>query len=106
MSKTLADWLNHLESLHPKGQAGIVLGLERMLAVKAALGQVQQCPVITVGGTNGKGSTCAYLETIIDRAGYRVGSYSSPHLLRYNERVRLNGQPVSDAVLCAASLSV
>jgi dihydrofolate synthase/folylpolyglutamate synthase len=57
---------------------------------------------MTVGGTNGKGSTCAYLENIIDRAGYRVGCYTSPHLLAYNERVRLNGQPVSDALLCAA----
>ncbi len=102
MAKTLEAWLAHLESLHPKGQAGIELGLDRMLSVKAALGQAQHCPVITVGGTNGKGSTCAYLETIIDRAGYRVGCYSSPHLLRYNERVRLNGQPVADSVLCAA----
>lgn len=98
----LSDWLAHLEGLHPKGQAGIELGLDRILQVKAALGQVQHCPVIVVGGTNGKGSTCAYLENIIDRAGYRVGSYSSPHLLAYNERVRLNGQPASDEALCAA----
>jgi dihydrofolate synthase/folylpolyglutamate synthase len=100
--KTLNDWLAHLEGLHPKGQAGIELGLERILQVKAALGQTEFCPVITVGGTNGKGSTCAYLENIIDRAGYRVGCYSSPHILRYNERVRLNGVPVEDAALCAA----
>ena len=98
----LSDWLAHLEGLHPKGQAGIELGLDRILQVKAALGQVQHCPVIVVGGTNGKGSTCAYLENIIARAGYKVGSYSSPHLLAYNERVRLNGQPVSDEALCAA----
>ena len=98
----LSDWLVHLDGLHPKGQAGIELGLDRILQVKAALGQVQHCPVIIVGGTNGKGSTCAYLENIIDRAGYKVGCYSSPHLLAYNERVRLNGQPVSDAALCAA----
>ncbi len=100
--KTLDDWLAHLEGLHPKGQAGIELGLERILRVKAALGQTEFCPVITVGGTNGKGSTCAYLENIIDRAGYRVGCYTSPHLLAYNERVRLNGQPASDDALCAA----
>ena len=100
--KTLADWLAHLEGLHPKGQAGIELGLERIRQVKAALGQVQHCPVIIVGGTNGKGSTCAYLENIIDRAGYKVGCYTSPHILAYNERVRLNGVPVEDAALCAA----
>lgn len=100
--KTLNDWLAHLEGLHPKGQAGIELGLDRIRLVKAALGQTEFCPLITVGGTNGKGSTCAYLANIIDRAGYRVGCYSSPHILSYNERVRLNGVPVSDAALCAA----
>lgn len=100
MTKT--DWLAHLEGLHPKGQAGIELGLKRFLLVKEALGQTPQCPLIVVGGTNGKGSTCAYLESIIDRAGYKVGCYTSPHLLDYNERVRLNGVPVDDAALCAA----
>lgn len=99
---TKNDWLAHLEGLHPKGQAGIELGLERVRLVKDALGQVQRCPVIVVGGTNGKGSTCAYLENIIDRAGYKVGCYTSPHLLDYNERVRLNGAPVDDDALCAA----
>ncbi len=100
--KTLDDWLLHLEGLHPRGQAGIELGLDRLRPVKDILGQTQRCPVIAVGGTNGKGSTCAYLENIIDRAGYRVGCYSSPHLLAYNERVRLNGRPVDDGSLCAA----
>lgn len=100
--KTLADWLQHLEALHPRGQAGIELGLERVVLVKAALGQTQHCPVIIVGGTNGKGSTCAYLESMIDRAGYKVGCYTSPHLLAYNERIRLNGRSVSDDALCAA----
>lgn len=100
--KTLDDWLVHLEGLHPRGQAGIELGLDRIQQVKAALGQVQHCPVIIVGGTNGKGSSCAYLENIIDRAGYKVGCYTSPHLLAYNERVRLNGLAVSDDKLCAA----
>lgn len=105
-ARTLADWLAHLESLHPKGQAGIELGLTRILQVKAALGQRESCPVITVGGTNGKGSTCAYLETILDRAGYKVGCYSSPHILVYNERVRLNGVPASDVALCEAFAKV
>ncbi len=98
----LSHWLAHLEGLHPKGQAGIALGLERIRRVKAVLGQTQHCPVIVVGGTNGKGSTCAYLENILDRGGYRVGCYTSPHLLAYNERVRLNGRPASDEALCAA----
>jgi dihydrofolate synthase/folylpolyglutamate synthase len=100
--KTLAEWLGHLESLHPKGQAGIELGLERVARVKAELKQVQHCPLIIVGGTNGKGSTCAYLEHILSYAGYRTGCYASPHLLAYNERVRLDRLPVDDDRLCAA----
>lgn len=100
--RSLEDWLVHLERLHPRGQAGIELGLERVGAVKAALGQHQDCPLITVGGTNGKGSTSALLERILLAAGYRVGLYTSPHLLRYNERVRLNGQPAADEAFCAA----
>ncbi|WP_153110816.1 bifunctional tetrahydrofolate synthase/dihydrofolate synthase [Propionivibrio limicola] len=100
--KTLTDWLAHLESLHPKGQSGIELGLERVARVKAVLRQQQTCPVIIVGGTNGKGSTCAYLEIIYRLSGYRVGCYSSPHLLKYNERVRVNGQPATDEMLCSA----
>lgn len=99
---TLDDWLAHLEGLHPRGQAGIELGLERICKVKNELGQIQHCPVIVVGGTNGKGSTCAYLEKIIRTAGYKVGCYTSPHLLAYNERVRVNGLPASDEALCAA----
>ncbi|MEW6514424.1 MAG: bifunctional tetrahydrofolate synthase/dihydrofolate synthase [Pseudomonadota bacterium] len=98
----LDDWLAHLESLHPRGQAGIELGLERVRQVSQALDQRPTCPVITVGGTNGKGSTCALLERILLAAGYRVGVYTSPHLLRYNERVRLNGVPADDAAFCAA----
>ncbi len=99
---SLQDWLDHLERLHPRGQAGIELGLERVQQVKAARGQRQDCPLITVGGTNGKGSTCAMLERILLAAGYRVGLYTSPHLLRYNERVRINGRPAGDAEFCAA----
>ncbi|MBI2306529.1 MAG: bifunctional tetrahydrofolate synthase/dihydrofolate synthase [Rhodocyclales bacterium] len=100
--KSLTDWLRHLESLHPKGQAGIELGLDRVARVKAELGQTERCPVIIVGGTNGKGSTCAYLEHILSYSGYRTGCYASPHLLAYNERVRLDREPVADAPLCAA----
>ncbi|MFB0936482.1 MAG: bifunctional tetrahydrofolate synthase/dihydrofolate synthase [Propionivibrio sp.] len=100
--ETLNDWLIHLESLHPKGQGGIELGLERVARVKAELQQRQCCPVIIVGGTNGKGSTCAYLEAIYVAAGYRVGCYTSPHLLAYNERVRIDGVAIDDAALCEA----
>lgn len=98
----LNDWLAHLEALHPSGSAGIELGLERVAAVKLRLGQQQNCPVILVGGTNGKGSTCAMLERILCTAGYRVGLYTSPHLLNYNERVRINAVAADDAALCAA----
>ncbi len=99
---SLNDWLAHLEGLHPKGQAGIELGLERVARVKAELQQRQHCPVVVVGGTNGKGSTCAYLETIYRAAGVRTGCYTSPHLLVYNERVRVDGVPASDADLVRA----
>jgi dihydrofolate synthase/folylpolyglutamate synthase len=99
---SLTSWLAHLESLHPSGQCGIELGLERVLRVKDVLSQDLQCPVITVGGTNGKGSTCAYLEAMYSFAGYRVGCYTSPHLLEYNERVRIGRLPVDDAGLCEA----
>jgi dihydrofolate synthase/folylpolyglutamate synthase len=100
--KTLAGWLAFLEKLHPKGQDGIEPGLERMRCIKDTLQQRQTCPLIIVGGTNGKGSTCAYLETILRAAGYRVGGYASPHLLAYNERVRIDGMAVDNAALCAA----
>ena len=103
---SLTAWLAHLESLHPKGQGGIELGLERVNQVKTELGQTQRCPLIIVGGTNGKGSTCAYLESIYAHAGYRVGCYMSPHLLEYNERVRVARQPVDDAALCSAFAKV
>ncbi|WP_300449942.1 bifunctional tetrahydrofolate synthase/dihydrofolate synthase [Accumulibacter sp.] len=98
----MAGWLEHLEKLHPRGQAGIQLGLERIQLVSRALAQRIGCPLIIVGGTNGKGSTCAYLEAIYSLAGYRVACYTSPHLLEYNERVRIDRQPVDDATLCDA----
>ncbi len=97
--KSLDDWLSYLEGLHPKT---IALGLDRVNEVKARLGLNPTFTVITVGGTNGKGSTCAILEGILGSAGYRTGLYTSPHLLRYNERVRVDRVPVDDASLCAA----
>ena len=97
--KSLNDWLAYIEQQHTQA---IELGLDRLFVVKAALEQTQTCPLIIVGGTNGKGSTCAMLEAILMAAGYRVGLYTSPHLLHYNERVRINGQPASDEMLCAA----
>jgi dihydrofolate synthase/folylpolyglutamate synthase len=102
MPLTLDAWLARIEALHPRGSAGIELGLERVAAVKARLCQRETCPAILVGGTNGKGSTCAMLESILLVAGYRVGLYTSPHLLKYNERVRINGVAVDDASLCHA----
>lgn len=104
--KFLPDWLAYLESLHPKGMAGIELGLERIARVKTVLAQKQHCPLIIVGGTNGKGSTCAYLETTYRASGYRTGCYTSPHLLIYNERIRIDGAPIRDEDLCAAFASV
>ncbi len=103
---SLDAWLAHLERLHPKGQAGIELGLDRIQRVKGVLQQTQHCPVIVVGGTNGKGSTCAYLESILAFAGYRVGCYTSPHLFAFNERVRIGRRPVTDAALCEAFAKV
>jgi len=99
MPTTLADWLTYLESLHPKT---IALGLERVAQVKQRLDLQPQFPVIIVGGTNGKGSVCAMLESILHAAGYRVGCYTSPHLLDYNERVRVSKHHANDAELCAA----
>jgi dihydrofolate synthase/folylpolyglutamate synthase len=99
MSNTLAEWLTYLESLHPKT---IALGLERVAQVKQRLGLQPDFPIIVVGGTNGKGSVCAMLESILHAAGYRVGCYSSPHLLHYNERVRIEKKQASDAELCAS----
>jgi dihydrofolate synthase / folylpolyglutamate synthase len=104
--KSLPDWLAHLESLHPKGQGGIELGLERVSRVKDELRQTQRCPLIIVGGTNGKGSTCAYLEAVYSHSGYRVGCYTSPHLLDYNERIRVDRKPIDDASLCQAFAKV
>jgi dihydrofolate synthase/folylpolyglutamate synthase len=102
---SLPFWLAHLESAASARAGGASnWGLERVLRVKAQLFCLSdpQCPVITVGGTNGKGSTCAYLEAMYSFAGYRVGCYTSPHLLEYNERVRIDRLPVDDSGLCEA----
>ncbi len=96
---TLADWLKRLESRHPET---IQLGLERTATVLDGLGAQTSATVITVGGTNGKGSVCAMLEAIALAAGYRVGLYTSPHLLRYTERVRINGREVDEQSMVAA----
>ncbi|WP_064605304.1 bifunctional tetrahydrofolate synthase/dihydrofolate synthase [Photobacterium sp. J15] len=91
----LSSWLTYLEHLHT---SAIDLGLERALAVAKRAQLTKPAPrVITVAGTNGKGSTCAILEAILLEAGYKVGVYSSPHLVRYNERVRINGQELADS---------
>ena len=96
---TLNDWLTLLESRHPKT---IDMGLERVAAVGRSLGLHFDCPVITVGGTNGKGSTCAMLESMLMQGGYHVGLYTSPHLLHFNERARIDGVMVDDAAFCAS----
>ena len=80
----------------------MALGLERVGRVLARMDVRRSCPVITVGGTNGKGSTCAMLESILRASGYRTGLYTSPHLLRYNERVRIAGLAAEDPELCEA----
>jgi len=96
---TLSEWLDYIERIHPKS---IELGLERVRAVMGRLALGNDATIVTVAGTNGKGSTCAILESILLAAGYAVGLYTSPHLLRYNERVRVTGRPVDDDELCSA----
>ena len=97
--RTLDAWLAYLETLHPKA---IAMGLDRIAAVARRMSIRIECAVITVAGTNGKGSTCAMLETIYRRAGFRTGLYTSPHLMRFNERVRINASEASDAALTGA----
>jgi len=93
---TLQDWLSHCERLHPQT---IQLGLERVAQVAARMDLRFDCPVITVAGTNGKGSTCAMLESVYRHAGFKTGLYTSPHLVYFQERCRLNGQPASADML-------
>ena len=94
---SLADWLTYLEELHPKT---IEMGLERINRVRLELGLMPAFPIIMVGGTNGKGSVCAMLESVLSCAGYKVGCYTSPHLLQYNERIRIDKKEIDDEKLC------
>src|SRR3970040_360389 len=99
-SRTLDQWLAPIERQHPKS---IDMGLERVREVAQGLGLGRRAPrVITVAGTNGKGSTVAFIEAIARADGRRVGAYTSPHLLRFNERVRLDGVDAGDEELVAA----
>lgn len=102
--RSLADWLTYLEQLHP---TAIDMGLDRAreVAVRLGLGRPAR-QVVTVTGTNGKGSTCAFVASLLARQGLSVGVYSSPHLLRYNERVCIEGREASDAQLCEAFAAV
>jgi len=98
--ETLEDWLRWQEGLHPRA---VDLGLDRCRLVASRLGLPGAGFIVfTVAGTNGKGSTVAFLEAILEAAGQRTGAYTSPHLLRYNERVRVGGRPVDDRTLCEA----
>ncbi|MDB5894558.1 MAG: bifunctional tetrahydrofolate synthase/dihydrofolate synthase [Rhodoferax sp.] len=89
--QTLNDWLAHCEQIHTKS---IDMGLDRVKAVADRMGLRFDCPVITVAGTNGKGSTCAMLEAVLLQAGYRPGVYTSPHLVHFEERCRIHGEIV------------
>jgi dihydrofolate synthase/folylpolyglutamate synthase len=97
---TLPDWLALIESRH--AETHIDMGLDRVREVKNRMGLHFECPVIMVAGTNGKGSTCAMLESILLHAGYRVGLYIKPHFLDFNERARINGDMATDAMLVEA----
>ncbi len=102
--QTLDDWLSWQEGLHP---SEIDLGLARVNAVWQRLGGGRPAPnVVTVAGTNGKGSCVAMLESIYRAAGYRVGAYTSPHILKYNERVRVNGENAPDEAFCRAFAAI
>ncbi|ADV28095.1 FolC bifunctional protein [Pseudoxanthomonas suwonensis 11-1] len=102
--RTLADWLAYIETRHPRA---IEMGLERVREVAARLGlERPAAQVVTVGGTNGKGSTVAFIEAIARAEGWKVGAYTSPHLLRYNERVRIDGAEAGDDELAGAFAAV
>lgn len=103
-SRSLCDWLSYLEQIHP---VNIDMGLDRVGAVARRMGLTElPFKVITVAGTNGKGSSCAMAASILMAAGYKVGVYSSPHLLRFTERVRVNGAELADDEHCAAFAAV
>ena len=97
--RTLCEWLDYIERIHP---SSIEMGLDRLNQVKSSLNFPLLFPIISVSGTNGKGSVCSILESILSHAGYRVGCYTSPHLLRYNERIRIGQKEAGDDELCEA----
>lgn len=99
MSRSLDDWVAYIQTLHARS---IDLGLERVERVWARCRPAQLPPVITVAGTNGKGSSVSMLESVYRHAGYHTASFTSPHLVRFNERIRIDNQPVGDAELIAA----
>jgi dihydrofolate synthase / folylpolyglutamate synthase len=101
--RTLEDWLSYIEGLHPKN---IEMGLDRVRAVWQRVGLALACPVITVAGTNGKGSTCAMLESIYTQAGYRTAVYSSPHLVHFLERCRIAGENADATEFIAACATI
>lgn len=104
MPRTLPDWLDYIERQHPKS---IDMGLDRVREVATRLRLKKPAKkVITVGGTNGKGSTVAFVEAIARAAGWKTGAYTSPHLLAYNERVRIDGADAGDDDLVAAFTAI
>jgi dihydrofolate synthase/folylpolyglutamate synthase len=102
-SSSLSDWLLYIEQVHPRA---IEMGLDRVRTVQRAMALTPTFPIVTVGGTNGKGSACAMLESILHEACYRVGCYTSPHLLRYNERIRLSRTEATDGQIVQALKAV
>lgn len=101
---SLAQWLQRLEAIHPRE---VELGLDRVAAVAQALEVIDlDIPVVTVAGTNGKGSTVAVIEALVSRAGRTAGTYTSPHLLRFNERIRIAGAEVADAEIIEAFAAI
>jgi dihydrofolate synthase / folylpolyglutamate synthase len=103
LPQTAQDWLSYIEALHPKS---IAMGLDRVKTVANKLKLQPDFPIIIVAGTNGKGSTCAMLSQVYLQSNYRVGTYSSPHIRRYNERIRVSNQEISDEALCNSFAAV
>jgi len=100
INKTLSQWLEFISNTHP---SEIEMGLDRIKTVFSTLNQNYHTPkIVLVAGTNGKGSTVAMMEAGLLALGYKVGAYTSPHILSYNERVRINGKSVSDSALVKA----